>query len=442
MKKIRSSLYLLVPLIFSGLTIFTGLAVYRITQFGGYYIGQNNSWPIYGIIIAMGIFAFVASFLVVHILLKPLRKFDEAMSNMPILLATNTEPMDKDVHGEKELVHYSRILEKASDLLGKVEAKELFPEIVGQSKAMREVFGQLLKVAPTDTTVMLMGESGVGKELIARAIYQKSSRREKPFIILNCVAIPEGLFESELFGHEKGSFTGAIAQKIGKMELADKGTIFFDEIGDMPLNAQAKLLRVLQEQNFERVGGTKPIQIDVRVVAATNKNLQEMVEKGTFREDLFYRLNVFTINLPSLRQRREDIPFLVDHFLDQAGKPDKMKDPVMQILTGYSWPGNVRELKNCLERAAVLSGDDPIEAGHLPSQICNGVEDQTIEDQTNNNGQSLDERIMAMEKGLIINALKKTNGVQSKAAEILGINQRSLWHRVKKYQIDLAALKK
>jgi len=441
MKNIRSSLYFLVPLIFSGLTIFTGLAVYRMTQIGGRYIDPNNPWPIYGIIVAMGIFAFVASFVVVHVLLKPLKKFDEAMSNMPILLATNPDPMDKDVHGEKELVHYSRILEKASNLLGKVEARELFPEIVGQSKAMREVFGQLLKVAPTDTTVMLMGESGVGKELIARAIYQKSSRREKPFIILNCVAIPEGLFESELFGHEKGSFTGAIAQKIGKMELADKGTIFFDEIGDMPLNAQAKLLRVLQEQNFERVGGTKPIQIDTRVIAATNKNLQEMVEKGTFREDLFYRLNVFTINLPSLRQRREEIPFLVQYFLEQVGKSDKMTDPVMQILTGYSWPGNVRELKNCLERAAVLSGDAPIEAGHLPSQIYNQIGDQEFE-ALSDNGQSLDERIMAMEKGLIINALKKTNGIQSKAAELLGINQRSLWHRVKKYQIDLAALKK
>jgi len=441
MKKIRSSLYLLVPLIFSGLTIFTGLAVYRMTQIGGNYIGQNNSWPVYGIIVAMGILAFVASFLVVRILLKPLKKFDEAMANMPILLAANPEPSDKDIHGEREIVHYTRILEKASNLLGKVEAKELFPEIVGQSKAMREVFGQLLKVAPTDTTVMLMGESGAGKELIARAIYQKSSRRENPFIILNCVAIPEGLFESELFGHEKGSFTGAIAQKIGKMELADKGTIFFDEIGDMPLNAQAKLLRVLQEKNFERVGGTKPIQIDVRVIAATNKNLQEMVELGTFREDLFYRLNVFNINLPSLRQRREDIPFLVQYFLEQAGKSDKMTDPVMQILTGYSWPGNVRELKNCLERAAVLSGDAPIEAGHLPSQIYNQIGDQEFE-ALSDNGQSLDERIMAMEKGLIINALKKTNGVQSKAAELLGINQRSLWHRVKKYQIDLAALKK
>lgn len=441
MKKIRSSLYLLVPLIFSGLTIFTGLAVYRMTQIGGNYIGQNNSWPVYGIIVAMGIIAFVASFLVVRVLLKPLKKFDEAMGNMPILLAANPEPSDKDVHGEKEIVHYTQILEKASNLLGKVEAKELFPEIVGQSKAMREVFGQLLKVAPTDTTVLLMGESGAGKELIARAIYQKSSRRENPFIILNCVAIPEGLFESELFGHEKGSFTGAIAQKIGKMELADKGTIFFDEIGDMPLNAQAKLLRVLQEKNFERVGGTKPIQIDVRVIAATNKNLQEMVELGTFREDLFYRLNVFAINLPSLRQRREDIPFLVQYFLEQAGKSDKMTDPVMQILTGYSWPGNVRELKNCLERAAVLSGDAPIEAGHLPSQIYNQIGDQEFE-ALSDNGQSLDERIMAMEKGLIINALKKTNGVQSKAAELLGINQRSLWHRVKKYQIDLAALKK
>jgi transcriptional regulator with GAF, ATPase, and Fis domain len=437
MKKIRFSVYIIVPLIFSGLTIFTGIFVHSITLHFGRYADPQNTWAIYGAIFALAILAYLASFVILRVLLMPLKKFTETTAHLPILSTAKITSDNEEEYGEKELVHYGRILEHASNLLGKVEARELFPEIIGQSKAMREIFGQILKVAPTDTTVLLMGESGTGKEMVARAIYQHSHREGKPFIILNCVAIPEGLFESELFGHEKGSFTGAVAQKIGKLELADGGTIFFDEIGDMPLNAQAKLLRVLQENNFERVGGTKSVLIDVRIIAATNKNLVAMVKTGAFREDLFYRLNVFAINLPELRQRREDIPFLVQYFLEQAGKTGKISDPAMQILTGHNWPGNVRELKNCLERAAVLSGDDLIEPGHLPDYVKGNLSEKESEA-----GENLDERIRMVEKGLIINALKKTDGVQSKAAELLGINQRSLWHRVKKHNIDMSALKK
>jgi transcriptional regulator with PAS, ATPase and Fis domain len=441
MKKIRFSVYILVPLIFAGLTIFTGLAVYRTTIYLAYLPKQDNTWAINLVITGIAFLAFFVSFLILRVLLKPLKRFDETTANLPILVTENHDPGENEQQGEKEIVYYSRILEQASNLLGKVEAKELFPEILGQSRAIREIMGQVLKVARTDTTVLLMGESGTGKELISRAIYNHGTRQGKPFVILNCVAIPEGLFESELFGHEKGSFTGAISRKIGKMELANGGTMFFDEIGDMPLNAQAKLLRVLQEHKLERVGGTTPVEINVRIIAATNKDLVQMVKAGTFREDLFYRLNVFTINLPALRDRREDILSLVPHFLAQAGKTDQISDRALQVLTGYAWPGNIRELKNCLERAAVLSGNDQIEPGHLPDYVMGSISNTEALTEYEKD-QNLDERIRMVEKGLILHALKKTKGVQSKAAELLGINQRSLWHRVKKHNIDLTALRK
>jgi len=297
-----------------------------------------------------------------------------------------------------------------------------------------------LKVARTDSTVLVSGDSGTGKELVATSLFEHSFRREKPFIKLNCVAIPEGLLESELFGHEKGSFTGAISQKIGKFELANGGTIFLDEIGDMPLATQAKLLRVLQEKEFERVGGNQTIHVDVRFIAATNKNLMEMVKQGTFREDLYYRLNVFSIYLPPLRERKEDIPLLADHFLEQMDNPLKLSPQSLQILTAYSWPGNIRELQNTLERAAVLTDTGMIDPPHLAVHINNDLPAQVLQspDLTQS---SIDERLEEIEKGLIIEALSRSGGVQVKAAEILGINQRSLWHRIKKLGIDVETLK-
>ena len=230
-------------------------------------------------------------------------------------------------------------------------------------------------MARTDSTVLISGESGTGKELVASSLYEHSFRQGKPFIKLNCVAIPEGLLESELFGHEKGSFTGATAQKIGKFELADGGTIFLDEIGDMPLATQAKLLRILQEKEFERVGGNQTIRVDVRFIAATNKNLTEMVRQGTFREDLYYRLNVFSIHLPPLRERKEDIPLLAAHILEQMENPVKLSSEGLQILMTNSLPGNIRELQNILERAAVMTDSGMIEPRHLALHFNGTVPD-------------------------------------------------------------------
>jgi transcriptional regulator with PAS, ATPase and Fis domain len=305
---------------------------------------------------------------------------------------------------------------------------------------MRGIFSQILKVAPTDATVLITGESGTGKELVAQSIYQHSIRKEGPFIKLNCVAIPEGLLESELFGHEKGSFTGATTQKRGKFELAHGGTILLDEIGDMPLTTQAKLLRVLQEKEFERVGGTKPIRVDVRFIASTNKNLMKLVQEGRFREDLFYRLNVFALYLPPLRERREDVPSLAQNFLETAPKSAEISPMALQTLMGFNWPGNVRELKNVIERAAVMAENGVIDRQHLPVQVSGGLVGQAMQDVSEQ--ANLDDRLAEIEKRLIIDALIRADGVQVKAAQILGVKERSLWHRVKKYEIDVTTIKK
>ena len=253
------------------------------------------------------------------------------------------------------------------------------------------------------------------------------------------MAIPEGLLESELFGHEKGAFTGAFTRKKGKFEMADGGAIFLDEIGDMPPTTQAKLLRVLQEKEFERVGGTQPVRVDVRFITATNKNLPEMIKTGSFREDLFYRLNVFSLHLPPLRERREDIPFLIEHFLERSGKELTVSQRAMQLLLGYNWPGNIRELQNVIERAAVFA-EGTIEAAHLPAALTGEV--SALSDEKGGDEKQLDERLGEIEKGMIIEAITRAGGIQTRAAEMLGINPRSLWHRIKKYGIDVSSLKK
>jgi len=253
------------------------------------------------------------------------------------------------------------------------------------------------------------------------------------------------LLESELYGHEKGAFTGAVSRKSGKFEVANRGTIFLDEIGDMPLNLQAKILRVLQEREFDRVGGTKPIKVDVRFIAATNKNLEVMVKEGRFREDLYFRLNVFTIFLPPLKERKEDIPLMVERFLIDSPSSTKLgvNSAALQLLIGYGWPGNIRELQNTVERAAVMTESGEIETQHLPDNISRGYSGGLISQPAEEGGlgASIDDQIKEIERGMIIEALKKTNGVQIKAAELLGINQRSLWHRVKKYAIDVKEIK-
>ena len=335
----------------------------------------------------------------------------------------------------KRALEKSKLQQKLSEMQERLDEKYRLSNIVGQSGKMREISYLIEKVAPTDATVLIIGESGTGKEMVSEAVFNNSLRKEQPFIKLNCAAIPAGLLESELFGHEKGAFTGAINKKVGKFELAHQGTIFLDEIGDMPLEAQAKVLRVIQEKIFERVGGSQPTPVDVRIIAATNKVLAQEVKKGSFREDLFYRLNVFPIVIPPLRERAEDIPILAEHFINKITKKNGFSrvkgitEEALSYLKKYNWPGNVRELENTIERAIILSNEEYLTPSCFPSYV------QTI--QLPLQTAPLDKLVEDVEKDFIVDALQKSGWVQAKAAKLLGITERSLWHRVKKYQIKI-----
>jgi two-component system response regulator AtoC len=316
--------------------------------------------------------------------------------------------------------------------------------IIGRSGAMQEVVKLVSRVADTNATVLIWGETGTGKELVARAIHQASSRKAKPMVKLNCAGIPEGLLESELFGFEKGAFTGATERKIGKFELADGGTIFLDEIGDMNLQAQAKILRILQEMEFERLGGVKPIKIDTRVIAATNRDLTQAVKEGSFREDLFHRLNLFSIHVPALRERIEDVPILAAHFLEDASRRferqvHSISAEAMDSLMKYRWPGNVRELKNTIDRAVLIADGDTLTSKSLPIQTAQQKgETRAPSSETQGN---LEETLANIERQLVIDALERADGVQRHAAKLLGITERVLWYKVKKLGIDVTSEK-
>ena len=308
-----------------------------------------------------------------------------------------------------------------------------FEEIVGTSAALAAVLKQVEVVAPTESTVLILGETGTGKELIARAIHTASSRSGRPFVKLNCAAIPTGLLESELFGHEKGAFTGAIAQRIGRFELADGGTIFLDEVGDIPLELQTKLLRVLQEREFERLGSTRTLRTDARLIAATNRDLREMVEQRKFREDLFYQLNVFPINVPALRERSEDIPLLVNHFAQRFARRmnrtiETIPAETMAVLTRYPWPGNIRELQNLIERAVILSHGPMLQ---VPLQ---DLDNRTSPRRDNEKDQTLEEAQRAHILA-ILNATRWVLAGPRGAAARLGINRSTLQFRLKKLGI-------
>ena len=431
-KKFYVNLYILIPVIFTGIMLLGIILTYQL--FAG-HSDSSSVISIYVLAVIFGAITFMASYFMMQFFLKPLVDFVEKTQKMPIF---STEETKKKADITDDFSRINQVFESVTNILSNVEARELFPHIIGSSAAMRNIFTQIIKVAPTDSTVLITGESGTGKELIASSIFKHSLRKDKPFVTINCVAIPEGLLESELFGHEKGSFTGATARKIGKFEIADGGTVFLDEIGDMPMSIQAKVLRALQEKEFERVGGTKPIHVDIRVIAATNKDLLQLIKEGKFREDLYFRLNVFSILLPPLRERREDISILADHFLKNSPKQAKLSTAALQVLIGYNWSGNIRELKNVLERASIMSEEGIIDAYHLPEEIKQGINASASSSSQN---LPLDERMNLMEKEVIISALKETSGVQVKAAAILGINQRSLWHRIKKHEIDVDIFK-
>lgn len=347
-----------------------------------------------------------------------------------------TKPFDLDdfLHTIGKALEYHRLVDENIRLKHELKSRDSFSNIIGSSKAMQEVFARIEKIANTDVTVLISGESGTGKELIARALHQQSSRAEHPMVTVNCAAIPKDLLESELFGHVAGAFTGAVKHKTGKFELASESTIFLDEIGDMSLELQAKLLRVLENRTIEPLGSTESIPVDIRVLAATNHNLHDNIESGQFREDLYYRLNVIPIHIPPLRERSEDIPLLMNHFLREFA-PDRqitLDKRVREYLLDYAWPGNVRELKNLVKRLVVLAEEDKIEIANLPNEILNKTENKKMETpvETGDSG-SLEET----EKRAIFKALEKAGWNQTKAAKLLQIPRHVLIYRIKKYNI-------
>ncbi len=346
-----------------------------------------------------------------------------------VLKPFSIEEIKLIIHKELDVRH---LREENLSLREALSQRYEFRNIVAHSAKMQEVLATVERVAATNSTVLLAGESGVGKDLIARAIHQHSRRASGPFVKINCTAIPENLLESELFGYEKGAFTGAVTSKPGKFELADKGTIFLDEIGDVPGVIQAKLLRVLQEREFERLGGTKTLKVDVRLVAATNRDLRAALEQGTFREDLYYRLNVVPINIPPLREHPEDIPYLVDHFVArfarESGKPITGITPAaMKVLTEFHWPGNVRELENIIERALALSNGPKLDVTDIHLDVSPG-EAGAASAPFPSEGMTLEQ----FEDEIIREALRRANGNKSQAARLLGLSRNALRYRLSK----------
>lgn len=321
-------------------------------------------------------------------------------------------------------------------LRAQIVQRYAFHNLIGKSPSMQEIYAKIEQVADSRTTVLVTGESGTGKELVAKAVHYNSARRDRPFIALNCAALPETLIESELFGHEKGSFTDATARRVGQFELANSGTLFLDEIGDLSPATQAKLLRVLQEREFTRIGGVQSIKVDVRIIAATNKNLDELVRKGLFREDLYYRINVIALYLPPLRERGEDIPLLAKHFL--ARRIEEEKRPVqefskdaLELIARYPWPGNVREMENIIEQAFIWSkGSNVILPEHLPTIVRTDTRSTSLRDDTLAGRLSLEKAVMEFEREIILDALKRTNYIQTHAASMLGISRRMLKYRM------------
>jgi two-component system NtrC family response regulator len=345
----------------------------------------------------------------------------------------------------KKAVAMFQVVKENRRLRDEVKSQYRFGNFIGKSKAMREVFEMIRKVAPANASVLVEGESGTGKELVAKSIHFNSPRRDKPCIAVNCSALSENLLESELFGHERGAFTGAVAKKKGRFELADNGTLFLDEIGELSTSLQVKLLRVLQEKVFERVGGTQPISVNIRIIAATNKKLEEEMINGRFREDLFYRLNVVRILLPPLKQRQEDIHLLVKHFIEKYASERKAAVPVKgidqevgRLFYDYSWPGNVRELENLIERVMILCPNDTIRVSDLPSGFKDNVHNALHLEGVPTHAK-LYETLAMIEKAMIERALKMADNVQAHAASILGIGKSGLNQKIKKYNLDVGS---
>lgn len=377
-------------------------------------------------------------------ILKPF-KFEEVLtvveSAMYYSKLMKSENIPKGLTGKANLLRRfseNKIIRENTMLRNCLKDKYKFENIIGISFPMQKVFEMIEKVADTNATVLVTGESGVGKELVARAIHYNSSRKDNPLVVVNCGAIPETLLESELFGYEKGAFTGATGTRYGRFELAHGGSMFLDEIGDMSFNLQVKLLRVLQEKTFERVGGTKSISVDVRIIAATNRILDDLVKDGKFREDLYYRLNVVPIQLPPLRERRQDIPLLLNYFLERSNKIndaeiDGCSEAAMTALMDYTYPGNVRELQNLIERVVVLKRKGMIDLEDLPDKIYLAEQQEQGHFEIE---KGYDTLVSNFEKSLILQALQETNGVKSKAAQVLSLNRTTLIEKMRRLGID------
>jgi len=391
-------------------------------------------------------------------LLKRIREMDNAI---PIIMLTATRMVKTAVDAMKmgatdylskpfDVEELKLVIEKAIAtkdleqevryLRSEVNRRYSFPNIIGKSHEMQKVFTKIEQIADSKTTVLITGESGTGKELVARALHYNSSRRQKPFIAINCAALPETLIESELFGHERGAFTDAQSRKVGQFELAENGTMFLDEIADLSQATQAKLLRVLQEKEFTRVGGTRMIRVDVRLITATNKNLEQALKQGVFREDLYYRINVVPIHLPSLRERVEDLPWLANHFLtkkgEEEGRPPKIMSPeTIEVLMSYDWPGNVRELQNVIEQVVTLCPNPQIRPEDLPSFTRKQAKSTTLKEQALTGKLPFEKAVTEFEREIILEALRKTRYIQTHAADLLGISRRIL-----KYKMDLLGI--
>lgn len=388
--------------------------------------------------------------------LEVLHKIRESDASSPVIMLTATNMVKTAVEAMKmgatdyltkpfdieelklviQKVVATRELESEVKLLrSEVQKRYSFNNIIGKSRAMQEIYKRIEQVADTKSTVLITGESGTGKELVARALHYQSARRHKAFIAINCAAIPEGLIESELFGHERGAFTDASSRRIGQFELAHEGTLFLDEVSDLSPATQAKLLRVLQEKEFTRLGATSPIRVDVRLITASNKDLQTVIQKGLFREDLYYRINVVSFYLPPLRQRKEDIPLLIKHLLtkkaEESGLPLKeCSKEALALLMQFDWPGNVRELENIIEQVITLSNHRVISPHDLPPQIKNQALRKTLQGQAVVGKLSFKQALIEFEKELILSALEKSAYVQTRAAQLLGISRRILRYKM------------
>jgi len=370
---------------------------------------------------------------VVHLPFSAKRDYDSTLKFLTLVASALLQPIQVKhiIANERQKLADENVILKQ-----KLQEEYSFHNIIGNSHQMQDVYEQVARVARANTTVLLRGESGTGKELIAEAIHYNSLRGQNPFIRVNCAAIPENLIESEFFGYERGAFTGAVGSKKGRFQLADKGTIFLDEVGELSQATQVKLLRVLQEQTFERVGGTESVQVDVRVIAATNAELEKLIEQGKFREDLYYRLNVFSIYLPPLRDRKTDILLLADHFMQKYGRQNhkvvkRISTPAIDMLMRYHWPGNVRELENCIERAVLVCEDMVLHSYHLPPTL------QTAESSDTMPRLSLQGAVQAYEKELIQDALKSSLGNKARSARLLDTTERIIGYKIIKYGINI-----